>query len=59
MLGGSQKLSSMFLMQYIPLCKLSLGGDKCGGNFNKSNTFIKTSTSHTSGGESSKLEASN
>lgn len=28
--------------------------DKCGGNFNKSNTFIKTSTSHAAVGESNK-----
>lgn len=44
----------MLRMQKSSLCKLGLDGDKCGGNFNKFNIFIKSSSSRTYVGESSK-----
>lgn len=43
LLGGSQKVSNMLLMQKSLVSKLSLEEERCGGNFKKVNTFVKTS----------------
>lgn len=57
MIGGSQKLPEVLLVQKNPQCKFKLGGDKCGGKFNKFNIFVKASTSSSCIGESRKQRA--
>lgn len=47
--GGSQKLSNMLLHQKGPLCSLGLGGEHHRGEFNKTLTFVKASTSRHKG----------
>lgn len=54
MFGGSQKLSSMFVMQKSQHCQLSLGGDKWKGNFNKLMFLLKPLTFSACEGESSR-----
>lgn len=43
LLGRSQTLSNMLLIQMNLLCKLGIGGDVC-NIFKKSNVFVKAST---------------
>lgn len=42
------------MFKIVNYANYGLGGDKCGCNFNKSNTFIKASTTYAGVGESSK-----
>lgn len=55
LVGGYRKLSDMLLMQKRLLCKLTLGGESCGWNLKKFNTFGKASTPNVCVSESNKL----
>lgn len=47
-----QKLSEILLFK-----RVRVGGDKCGGHFNKFNTFVKTSTSISCVGKSKQVRS--